>query len=632
MKNKIVFELKKITLVVILGLAYFCSIFFSEIISPEDDLGYTNSIVSIAVFLSICWLLSVVSRQKWTDEWRTALPLAMIFSMLTVCGAKFNRYAFVISDGVNLADVRLYLSIAAFAIIYASLILLLWRFLDKEDFSANKGKPRYASIIEAIHRKHSYFALWALIFLSWVPVQLALYPGLFSYDSGMQYRQFHYGDFQSQHPVVHTLFLGFLVDGTYQFTGDYNLSVYIYLVVQMLMVSAALAYIAKRLFLEAPFWCGVLAMIYYSLFPTIALFAMCSTKDVLFSVFVMLYFVLLRDVFLSPEKEFRKPTKMISIIVVAVLMCLLRSNAIYAFVAAIPFVICCAKRFQLKCSLMLLVILTIYFPISISLNAIYDGYPSLAPIKHFNLATMMGVPLQQLARVYTVDINNYSQEDLITLKEIIPPDPLASELIGSGMPAGIDNYHPKRADNVSYVFQTEAFLQDPGKYISLWARTGIRHPQIYVNALLHNTVDGWYPNSLVNGYLYDVDSTELAKHRTNYLVDYLSSPAYFDSKINWLGQFYLGNFTTTISFQKIPVISMLFSPGFHFWFFLLVLFYAAHRKKKAFLISCVFILLLVATNFLGPMMLVRFFLYLFFLFPVFLESLVGGKSALATKL
>lgn len=67
---------------------------------------------------------------------------------------------------------------------------------------------------------------------------------------------------------------------------------------------------------------------------------------------------------------------------------------------------------------------------------------------------------------------------------------------------------------------------------------------------------------------------------------------------------------------------MLFSVGFQLWGLLASLFYAVHRKRKAAFLPALFMLLLSMTVLLGPMILVRYFLILFFALPLTLSFLL----------
>ena len=81
-----------------------------------------------------------------------------------------------------------------------------------------------------------------------------------------------------------------------------------------------------------------------------------------------------------------------------------------------------------------------------------------------------------------------------------------------------------------------------------------------------------------------------------------------------------------ITQQRIPVLSMLFSPGFLFWAHLFVLgffWYAGRIRKLApFALS----LLVWLTVILGPTYLVRYVVFLWALLPVLLHDIGCGSA------
>ncbi len=64
----------------------------------------------------------------------------------------------------------------------------------------------------------------------------------------------------------------------------------------------------------------------------------------------------------------------------------------------------------------------------------------------------------------------------------------------------LDLYRPTVSDFVKRGFQEEVFLEHKKEFMDLWIRWGMEHPLTYVNSLLINTVDFWYPGAVVDGY------------------------------------------------------------------------------------------------------------------------------------
>jgi len=126
----------------------------------------------------------------------------------------------------------------------------------------------------------------------------------------------------------------------------------------------------------------------------------------------------------------------------------------------------------------------------------------------------------------------------------------------------------------------------------------------------------WFPDSVIDGYA-------VRGMIRNYTKDYFyfgKQVEEIGSRCNWLPSvfsFYekLGLY---ISFEKIPLISMLFSVGFQVWILLHCILYAAYRKARplfgplfilsVYTLCCAFV----------PLVLVRYFGALYFVFPMIL--------------
>ena len=70
-----------------------------------------------------------------------------------------------------------------------------------------------------------------------------------------------------------------------------------------------------------------------------------------------------------------------------------------------------------------------------------------------------------------------------------------------------------------------------------------------------------------------------------------------------------------IAQQRVPLISMLFSPGFLFWIFAFAAGYAFYRKNDRVLLPFTMVLLVWLTVILGPTYLPRYVLILWFALP-----------------
>ena len=67
--------------------------------------------------------------------------------------------------------------------------------------------------------KIPFIARAGVMFGSWVPVWLSIFPGAFAYDAYDQWKMVEAGSYTAHHPLLHTLLLGGLVEGMHRITG-----------------------------------------------------------------------------------------------------------------------------------------------------------------------------------------------------------------------------------------------------------------------------------------------------------------------------------------------------------------------------------------------------------------------------
>ena len=167
-------------------------------------------------------------------------------------------------------------------------------------------------------------------------------------------------------------------------------------------------------------------------------------------------------------------------------------------------------------------------------------------------------------------------------------------------------------------------------FLKFWIKMGLRYPGCYLDAVLANTRQLWYPDTVVDGYTVRGIFPSYEKSYF-YFGKYVEE---IGSRMNWLpGVFgFYENVGLQISFERIPIVSMLFSIGFHVWLLLHAVFYAVYRK--AYRVLCPLSILVVYTVCCAcvPLVLLRYFGALFLAFP-FVAALTlcpalmtGGKK------
>lgn len=214
---------------------------------------------------------------------------------------------------------------------------------------------------------------------------------------------------------------------------------------------------------------------------------------------------------------------------------------------------------------------------------------------------IMTVPIQQMVRTYVYSPETYTAEEKEMLFEIIPEENMRL-------------YNARLSDLVKSKFQNDTFNQDKMKYLNLWIKVGMRKPMIYLNAWLMTSYGYWYPDAVINVYGGNGVYTFTYKD-SSYFGFETEYPGVRESKFPWLEEQYR-KISLELYQQKVPAVSMLFSPGFFFWVFMFVLCFLMQKGSWDKVLPLSGILMLWLTAVLGPTYLVRYVLILWFALPV----------------
>ena len=170
----------------------------------------------------------------------------------------------------------------------------------------------------------------------------------------------------------------------------------------------------------------------------------------------------------------------------------------------------------------------------------------------------------------------------------------------------------------------EAFKEDVPGALKLWIDQGIEHPIIYIDSFLSNTIGYWYPDMKFRDWAawhpyIEYDMSYLEGQEDVYLF------IQRDSKIPWLSD-KLSSFAYNTNFQNIPVLSMLFSPGFMFWIMILFIVICLYYKKYRLTLPAILLFGLWLTLMLSLVVLLRYAYPLFICAPLEIAVLFGGHS------
>lgn len=536
------------------------------------------------------------SDKKWNKN-RSRLiagAFSFLFSAAILFGARLDDV-----ENVDVKDITLWLQQAAFTVIFTGGVLLLWQFLGvlgkRERRDGRKLPNIIAGVMERAGRYEEVLSFLFLI-LCWLPVFLAVYPGFFVYDAQDEYIQVAARTFSTHHPLVHVLLLGGVVCGIHKLTDSYNMGIACYTVFQMAAAAGVFtflfSYLRKK---KVSRVIRLIGIVWLGLFPTAVMFTLCSAKDALFTLALLLLLVCLLEMG-TEDVFFEKKEWQLLFVLAGMGMMLLRNNGFYAFVVMIPLLLILQKKGRGR--LLFLAVcavagcLVINGGLKLALHADNSEYQEL-----------LTVPIQQLARTCKYAPEVFSEEDMEILHEVLDEEALSL-------------YTPRLSDPVKYRFDNAVFARDKGRYAKLWLRVGMKKPLIYLNAWLMTSYGFWYPDTIIN--VYGGNTVFTFTYKDNSYFGYeVEQPGVRESKIPWLDEVYR-KLSLEVWKEKVPVVSWLFSPGAMFWLYAFLFAWLLNNRRYELLYPFLPIFLIWLTVLLGPTYLPRYVLFFWYCLPLFL--------------
>ena len=524
--------------------------------------------------------------------WLMSGLFGILSGVFLVFGYQLEKY-----DNVNFKDAGTFAFVLCLALILTIDVRYVWKNYD----AARNGKKLFGFITlkeaaEPAEDKNFMFKTWAVMAVLNTIVILAEYPGFFVYDAQEELNEVLTRSFTTHHPLLHVLLLGGTIAVFHKLTADWNLGIFVYTFFQMLVITLILAYVMDYMRKKGIGKRSLIAWIlYYGIFPVIVMYNLCSSKDGLFTAFLL--YVTLSLVKLVEDREAFLKSRfcVISFIAAAVLMPLFRHNGFYAYLVFLPFAfIYFRKKLTKKLSLILVIPVVAYIVINAALSAVFST-------KGTDHQEMLTVPIMQMARVYTYEKDSMSPEDIELLKAYIPEENLA-------------NYTPRVSDLVKFGFNNELYEKNSGDFLKLWARLGVRHPATYLNAWLLTSYGYWYPPALINVYKGTTVFT-FTYTDSSYFGYEVEQPGKRDSYIPAIDKLY--RYISIGTFHKdAPVLALLFSPGFCMLLYLFVMLYRLSKAKFGGVLPFMPIILTWTTVLLGPTYLVRYVAILWYALPI----------------
>ena len=530
-----------------------------------------EAIIFCIMFFIVCrYCFSITNKRKTI----VAIIVADIIACLLYIGAEFDNYHTVLIPDFSLINCFL-----GFWILIWCGVILLFKIMDK--FEEERVVLQCIWIKKNFKgNNRSFLLFWFGLIVIWIPVFLAVYPGIYSYDASLQILEI-YGKWglSSHHPVIHTLFLnGCLSLGDFLF-NNYNTGIVIYSIIQGSIIAAAFAnvcnkmveYHVNRLIVVGTF-------VWFAFNPINQIFAFLTTKDVLFTAFFVWCIVLTVEMTID-EQFFKKKKKVVEFFVSAVFMILFRNQGKYIFIFFVMVDVICFKETCKKFLLLSILIIA-------TTQIITGPVSTLAGVQEGSVREALSVPLQQLARVYNMRPDYYTEKDLILLHGLIPKE-------------GWESYEPEIADPVKGGFNNEFWSKNKLELGKLWIRTGIDNFMTYVESFLYGAYGYWYVDSSprvqayiwFDGFFMEPEYNILNISRNSKLENY---------------EQYLREISYNLIYEKIPIIAVILNQGFPFMCMMISAGYIFYMKRYRLFGALIWMFAAWGIILLGPVICVRY--------------------------
>ena len=496
--NRFYKKISNIIICLISFMGVFGILYINKIVNGSTY-GVYNNPLNIIIYFLIFYSYKNINKDITLDK-NTIFSSAfsVIFSSIIVIGTQLEYLTQILFEFKTIIAI-IFLTFDVFIVVY-----LLLKKVNKISLKCSEISERKITIIG-----------YSIIFLSTFLVFLAIYPGIYGYDSiyqlqsglGLQETTEHYS-------VIYIYMISFVFLFGKFVSGNYQLGCAIQIIIQMVF----LTYVANKVCIyvykttkNIKLW--IFSIIFFSGFTFYKIMVVSIAQDTIFTGFFVLFF--LRIINLVTNNEVKKLSYFIMMGIDVLGICLFRNNGFYALLLIIPFMYFIDKNKKNK----IILFSAIIIPMVIYKLITSYVYPSIGIVKNTDsLKEMSSVPSQQFGRVLLKNQSVYCLEDIERLKfYYFDIEALEKACV----------HNPCIADLQKKQLNSQKVDEDKFGYIKLWIKIGITDTKNYIEAFLYNNLGLWYPNkNYPDRRMYhplieyeNIDTEEYNKyHNTNYEV------------------------------------------------------------------------------------------------------------------
>lgn len=559
--------------------------------SPEIDLTSTimlytrtlyrsfsgNRLRTFLFALVIGLLVYIALQLRRTNRERLGIFLfSLLFASAQLVAMIFKKWGgyYLMMEAMEelgvaeIQPIRLFLKWSAYLIICYFLVAVLLEFFHRiavqSQVIVRDGEKMHWAI------RMCLMALFIL--LAWLPYFFIFYPGTSNEDTVIMIME--YNEIPSyiqkmtsvqaddifitnHHPVILTYIFSWFINIGLHF-GDVRIGVALYALLQMaalsLTFSGALQYLhfsgvsMKRI---------IVLQIFFMFFPIFPLYAICMLKDTVYAAFCLMFVLMMHYVARTRGEAFSKKRFVAGFFAVGCMMALTKVYAIYILLLVTIVYLIKYRRYWLR-------ILTATALPPILYKAVFCGL--LLPALHIapgGVQEALSVPFQQTARYVVTYGDEVTEEEKAAIDAILPYEKLAKK------------YNPELSDPVKKYYNQEATKKEQKAYFKVWWQMFRKHPEVYVESLIHNTYQ-YYDINKISSLVYYKFNDYLQLHDEEGQYESL----YVVNDEETLELRYAVN-QLVLFLEKVPVVNIFASIGLWPWLYLFAFLYNLCYKKHA---------------------------------------------------
>ncbi len=507
--------------------------------------------------------------------------ISLLLSVFLVLGQDLERFGTLKFDLYNIIYFLIYI-IINFIVVYSSYYIFERTFLNTSKHTIKKPLV--------------FIISFALIFSFDFIILLGLCPGIFAFDTADQFLTYELKMITEHHPVIHTLFFGYIING-YSYFNDYNMGGFAYSVIQLFFMAIGFSFVTYYIYSKTQniiVW--IISILFYAFYPPMTLQSLSATKDSLFLAFMVITIVL-SLVLIDSAKTFFDDKCIVFIMVVSTFfMIVLRNNCIYAapflLIGLFLFV---NKKYKKNTIIILSIVIGLFFIYKFAV------VPAVVYEKEDG-REKMSVPIQQMNRIYNDSNSNISLDE--------------SNMIYKLLGDGVNYYNPRISDYSKAYFNMDYYNEHKVEVIKMYFSIISKNPKISFESFAENTLGFWYPYATLTFYAdgekayWPVECWEFWS---------------FDPKLPYVLNFYK-IFENSDFILYNPLAKIFLYPGSVFFLFVIMFGYSLYKGMKNYNIIFLYILMLLGTYLLGPVVLVRYSIYLYGIIPLYFVLINNRKN------